>query len=273
VGRPARPLISRERAARAALGVIDVHGLDALNLELIAHRLGVKAPSLYYHFKDKAELLAEVARLILVDVEVKAPSAPSGDWREHLLAVSIATRRSILQHANAAPLLLQFFPRHLLLSAYDHWVGIFPLPKNQHMVVIEGLEKLTMGSALFEAACRSRGIEPMPAFDRAKLPHLADALRSNAHGDEALFIQTVSRFLSAFPSNDAADANLPISARRAVRTATMEQPRRVAAEVTKTTAKASSDGKKATAPPVRKKVAKRPAAPRKVSPARGKTKA
>lgn len=250
--------------------MIDVHGLDALNLELIAHRLGVKAPSLYYHFKDKAELLAEVARLILVDVEVKAPSEPSGDWREHLLALSIATRRSILQHANAASLLLQFFPRHLLLSAYDHWVGIFPLPKDQHMVVIEGLEKLTMGSALFEAACRSRGIEPMPAFDRSKLPHLADALRSNVYGDEALFIETVSRFLSAFPSDDFTQPKRPIRTRRAVRTATMEQPRRAAAEATRTN-KAGAQAEKAAASPAAKKAARRVAAPRK-SPARNKTK-
>src|SRR3546814_3495147 len=53
VGRPAKPLISRDRAARAALGAIDIHGLEALSLELVAQRLGVKAPSLYYHFKHK----------------------------------------------------------------------------------------------------------------------------------------------------------------------------------------------------------------------------
>ncbi|MGQ0697069.1 MAG: TetR/AcrR family transcriptional regulator [Panacagrimonas sp.] len=193
MGRPASPLISRDRAARAALGVIDVHGLDALSLELVAQRMGVKAPSLYYHFKDKAELLSEIARLILVDVQ--APDPKGADWKQALISLSLATRRSILQHPNAAPLLLHFFPRHLLLAAYDHWIAPCSLPTDQHMVLIEGLEKITMGSALFEASCRSRSIEPMPQFDRARLPHLANAIRANSLGEEALFVATISAFL------------------------------------------------------------------------------
>jgi AcrR family transcriptional regulator len=204
LGRPARPLISRERAARAALGVIDVNGLDALSLELVAQRMGVRAPSLYYHFRDKAELLSEIARLILMDV--RAPEPKGKDWKQALVDLSIATRRSILQHPHAAPLLLQFFPRHLLLAAYDHWISISPLPAEMHMVMIEGLEKITLGSALFEASCRSRSIEPMPNFERAKLPHLADAIRANGLGDEALFVATMTAFLDGL-------APRPISAR------------------------------------------------------------
>ncbi|MGQ0619485.1 MAG: TetR/AcrR family transcriptional regulator [Panacagrimonas sp.] len=193
MGRPAKPLISRDRATRAALGVIDVHGLEALSLELVAQRMGVRAPSLYYHFKHKAELLSEIARLLLLDVQV--PEAKDKHWKQALLDLSLATRRSILQHPNAAPLLLQFFPRHLLLAAYDHWISISPLPPEMHMVMIEGLEKITLGSALFEASHRSRAIEPMPAFDRAKLPHLSDAIRANGLGDEALFLATMTAFL------------------------------------------------------------------------------
>ncbi|HKY93453.1 MAG TPA: helix-turn-helix domain-containing protein [Nevskiaceae bacterium] len=186
-------MISRERAARAALGVIDVHGLDALSLELVAQRMGVRAPSLYYHFRDKAELLAEIARLILLDVQ--APDARGKHWKQALLDLAVATRRSILQHPNAAPLLLQFFPRHVLLAAYDHWIAICPLPAEQHLVLIEGLDKITLGSALFEASCRSRSIEPIPPFDRAKLPHLADAIRANTRDDEGLFAATITAFL------------------------------------------------------------------------------
>lgn len=193
MGRPAKPLISRDRAARAALGVIDVHGLESLSLELVAQRMGVRAPSLYYHFKHKAELLSEIARLLLLDVQV--PDAKGMDWKQAMLNLSIATRRSILQHPNAAPLLLQFFPRHLLLAAYDHWIATCDLPADKHMVLIEGLEKITMGSALFEASCRSRGMAPMPQFDRAKLPHLASAVRENALDDEALFVATMTGFL------------------------------------------------------------------------------
>ena len=220
MGRPAKPLISRDRAARAALGVIDVHGLEALSLELVAQRMGVRAPSLYYHFKHKAELLSEIARLLLLDVQV--PDAKGVEWKQALLNLSIATRRSILQHPNAAPLLLQFFPRHLLLAAYDHWIATCDLPADMHMVLIEGLEKITMGSALFEASCRSRSMAPMPQFDRGKLPHLAGAVRANGLDDEALFIATMTAFLDglsppvAVPARRAATTKRVVAKKKAV---------------------------------------------------------
>lgn len=197
MGRPSKPVISKERAARAALDVIDVQGIDALTLALVARRLGVKAPSLYHHFHNKADLLAEVARLILRDASVPAASA-GPDWREMLISLSLSVRRSILRHPHAASLMLQFFPRSLMLAAYDHWISIYDVPPEQYMLVIEGTEKLTFGSALFSATCRARGIPLMPTFDSKKLPRLALAIRSNPLDEEATFVATLRRFLSAF---------------------------------------------------------------------------
>jgi AcrR family transcriptional regulator len=197
LGRPSKPIITKERAARAALAVIDAEGISKLSLDLVARRLGVRAPSLFYHLKNKAELLAEVARIILQDVVVPEPRA-GADWREKLVNLSLATRRSILRHPNAAPLLLEFFPRYLMLSSYNHWLPTYKAPPETHMLIIEGLEKLTFGSALFGAVARSRGIDPMPKFDAEKLPHLALALRSNPLDEEKTFEATLRRFLSAF---------------------------------------------------------------------------
>ncbi len=174
--------------------MIDVQGLDSLSLELVARRIGVKAPSLYYHFKDKSELLSEVARLLLVDVEL--PEWDADDWEESVVRLLIAVRRSILRHPNAAPLLLQFFPKQLLLPTYDRYAAGYPLPVEWRMMMIEGLEKLTFGSAFFEAAARARGIEPMPAFDHGRLPSLAAAIRANSLDDEGLFVETVRAFIA-----------------------------------------------------------------------------
>lgn len=205
MGRPAKALISRDSAARAALKLIDERGLDVLSLELIAKRLGVKAPSLYHHFHDKAEILAEVARLLLIDVRV--PPSPGGDWRDRAIEVSVRTRRSILAHPRAAMLLLQFFPRHQLLTAYDYWAGQFPLPPDQRLTLIEGLEKLTFGSALFEASSMARGIEPMPVVDPVQLPALAAAVKANRLSSEEMFVDSIRRLISAFTvETPAADA-------------------------------------------------------------------
>lgn len=194
MARPATALISRERAARAALGVIDVRGLGALSLEAVAKRLGVKAPSLYYHFNDKNALLAEVARLLLVDTPVPAPAdnETPQDW---CVRIAVAARRSILQHPNAAALLLQFFPRHLLLGAYENSLNHYNVSPEQQLMALEGLEALTFGSALFAASSRTRGIDPMPDFDPERYPKLAMAVRRNPYDEEALFIETLRAFL------------------------------------------------------------------------------
>ena len=204
MSRPAKPLITRERAARAALGVIDVQGLESLSLELVARRIGVKAPSLYYHFKDKSELLSEVARLLLVDVEL--PEWKEGDWEENVVRLVVAVRRSILRHPNAAPLLLQFFPKRLLLPSYDNYAADYPLAVEYRMVLIEGLEKLTFGSAFFEASARARSIEPMPDFDHSRFPHLAAAIRANARDDESLFVEMIRAFIAGCRARQPAPA-------------------------------------------------------------------
>jgi AcrR family transcriptional regulator len=154
----------------------------------------VKSPSLYYHFNDKAELLSEVARQILLNV--RYPDASVGGWEERVIALCVATRRSLLSHPNAAPLLLQFFPRHLLLGAYETAVKGYPFTRDIHMTILEGLEKLTIGSALFEASARTRKITSMPEVDAASYPNLAESVAANPFEDEALFVEAVQMFLA-----------------------------------------------------------------------------
>lgn len=173
--------------------MIDARGLESLSLELVARKLGVKAPSLYYHFGDKAELLAEVARLIFVDVE--APDV-SGEWQDDIVELCLAVRRSILRHPNAAPLLLQFFPRHQLLGAYDRNLTAYPFTPAENIVLMEGLEKLTFGSALFESAARAQGVPAFPEVDPDRYPTLALTLRKNRLSDEDLFVETLRTFIA-----------------------------------------------------------------------------
>lgn len=194
MGRPKTPRISRERAARAALDVVDVHGLNGLSLELVARQIGVRAPSLYYHFKDKSELLSEVALLIMR--EIKVAFSASDTWEDMMVRVALATRRTILLHPNAAPLLLEFFPRHFFQRAYDYWIGKCPYPQEFRLMVSESVEKLTYGSTLFAAASRTKGVPQMPDLDPSEYPAFAAAVRSNPYDEEALFEQSVRVFLA-----------------------------------------------------------------------------
>ena len=196
MGRPSKTLITRDSAARVALNVIDTQGLKALSLEAVAKQLGVKAPSLYYHFKNKNELLTDVVLLLLNDIE--PPKIEEDDWEKTLTRLCKLARRGILKHPNAAPLILQYFPRRILLGPDDFWITLCPYPPEFHMTIIDGTEKLTYGSALFGAAALSYDIEPMSEFDPEQLPHLAEAVRKNPYDDEELFEETVKAFLRGF---------------------------------------------------------------------------
>jgi AcrR family transcriptional regulator len=186
-------MISRRGAAEAALAVIDERGLDGFNMALVAKRLGVKSPSLYHHFRGRREVLAEVA-LLLLDPGTFALDAT--DWAERLIELCLKTRRSLLKHPHATSLILQYFPRHLLLDEYDRAVGADPLPAALHMAVIEGTEKITFGSALFEAFSRSAGVPSFPPVDAADYPRLTASLAANPFGDEELFVETLRMFLA-----------------------------------------------------------------------------
>ncbi|GAB3371364.1 TetR family transcriptional regulator [Spongiibacter taiwanensis] len=197
MGRPSKPIISKERATLAALEVIDSEGLDGLSLQRVAKKLGVKAPSLYYHFENKAEMLASVARLILNQAAIPQ-ATPGTDWRETLVQQAIAARHSILLHPNAAPLMLQFFPRQLMMGAYESWIKRYDVKPELQMMVLEGVEKLTFGSALLGAMSRANGIDPGFAINSEKYQHFARATQAAQGNEDTIFEATVRRFLSAF---------------------------------------------------------------------------
>ena len=57
-----RPLLHREAIIAAARELIVADGLEALSLRRLAARLGVTAPALYAHVRDKQDLLRAVAQ-------------------------------------------------------------------------------------------------------------------------------------------------------------------------------------------------------------------
>lgn len=201
MARPPKAIITRERAAQAALAEIEAHGLNGFGLAHVALRLGVKAPSLYHHFSSKDELLAETARLLLVEGRLPEPVAGL-DWREEVVRISCASRRAVLRHPKAAALLLRYFPRQVLMGAYERWAHVYALnnvPAEWRVIVLEGAEKLTFGSALFAAAAQAVGAEQFPVGDPTRYPYLAEAHAANALDDEDIFVACLRAFLNGLP--------------------------------------------------------------------------
>lgn len=188
-GRPATALITHQAAAEAALSMIDANGLGALSLQSVARVLGVSAPSLYHHFRGKEELLTHVARLLLEKVGDEQATW-SSDWEERIIELSVAARRVMLRHPNAAPLALRFFPRRIMLPAYEKSLVDCPYPPEVQIVFSELTEKFTFGSSLFAAAAETHHIPAMPPVDVEHFPLLSRALEV-AQSEEEVFIQAL----------------------------------------------------------------------------------
>lgn len=87
--------VDRAAVVAAAFEVLSEQGMDGLTLRHVAERLGIKAPTLYWHVKNKKDLVDEVSTELWrrIAAEVRAADATGIDL---LRAFAVAMRRTIL---------------------------------------------------------------------------------------------------------------------------------------------------------------------------------
>jgi TetR/AcrR family transcriptional regulator, tetracycline repressor protein len=95
--------VTREQIVAAALDLLDEAGLDGLTLRELAGRLGIRAPTLYWHVRDKRELLDLLAAAILEEtLDGWREPRPGQPWWEWLAARARAMRAALLAHRDSA---------------------------------------------------------------------------------------------------------------------------------------------------------------------------
>ncbi|MDO0926093.1 TetR/AcrR family transcriptional regulator [Streptomyces sp. TG1A-8] len=97
-----RAPLDRGRVAETALRLLNETGLDGLTLRAIAGELDVKAPALYWHFKDKQALLDEMATEMYRRMVAGTSLDPADTWRERLLKVNRGLRTALLGYRDGA---------------------------------------------------------------------------------------------------------------------------------------------------------------------------
>ncbi|HXI94776.1 MAG TPA: TetR family transcriptional regulator [Candidatus Acidoferrum sp.] len=95
--------LSRARLVSEALALVQEEGLEALSMRALANRLNVKAASLYWHVRDRRELLELLAESILD--RAAAPSATG--WRDGVLRLAAALQSAIASQQDAGRILLE----------------------------------------------------------------------------------------------------------------------------------------------------------------------
>lgn len=95
--------ITRERIVAAALDLLDENGMEGVTVRALAARLEVRPPALYWHVRNKQELLDEMSTTVMRRVvDAVSRSEPGASWREDLVGYAHVLRAEFLLHRDGA---------------------------------------------------------------------------------------------------------------------------------------------------------------------------
>jgi TetR/AcrR family transcriptional regulator, tetracycline repressor protein len=118
----ARPRLPLTRAAivEAALRVLDREGVDGLSMSRVAQELGTGAASLYWHVRNKDELLQLLSERLGDELALPAPDPTR--WQEQLKAVARQIRAAAHRHRDSARISLGRLPSGPALARVTEWL-------------------------------------------------------------------------------------------------------------------------------------------------------
>ncbi|MGY1604952.1 TetR/AcrR family transcriptional regulator C-terminal domain-containing protein [Geodermatophilus sp. SYSU D00815] len=180
--------LSRKDVVRAAVEVLDEEGLPGLTLRAVAARLGVSAPTLYWHVRDKRHLLDLVAEQVLAEVPESTRAPREGESIWEWLAESTRLRRALLlAHRDSVQVVAGNRPTDEALPGIESTLRVLVaagLEPAEAVRVLTALGSYLLGDALETQAARDRPAEDPPEGDPARFPLLDAATRSVGDDDE-----------------------------------------------------------------------------------------
>ena len=162
--------LTRERVVAEARRVVEAHGVEALSMRALAHRLGVSTMAIYNHVTGKHDLIGAIAQGVVQ--EFRAPSG-DGDWRERVRVCFRALRQVCLANPRLIPLVetvevlhpAVFRPMEGTLAALQE-AGIDLQEALQAYFL---LTNFTMGQVSYEIRGPFRGLDPAEAVRRGAI--------------------------------------------------------------------------------------------------------
>jgi TetR/AcrR family tetracycline transcriptional repressor len=181
--------LDRAQVVKAAIELLDEVGLDGLTLRRLAQELGVQAPALYWHFKNKQELLDQmVVTISATEAPVQMPD-DGQSWDDWLAQRARGMRRSLNSHRDGAMLAASTHPQPSQWQDIESQIsvlidaGMRPADAMRAMLTVGNY---VSGFTLEEQADRMRGatandLDPAE-FEKALrafagYPRLSEALR------------------------------------------------------------------------------------------------
>jgi AcrR family transcriptional regulator len=115
-----RAPLTRQAIVDAALRVLDSDGMDGLSMRRVGEELGAGAASIYWHVRNKDELLQLVFERVMEEAELPPPD-PSR-WQEQLAALSVQMRAILTRHRDVARISLGRAPIGPGVAVFTEWM-------------------------------------------------------------------------------------------------------------------------------------------------------
>ncbi|MCC5478252.1 TetR/AcrR family transcriptional regulator [Streptomyces barringtoniae] len=119
-----RDTLTQEQIVRTAVRLLDDEGLEGLNMRSLGKRLGAAATAVYWHVKNKDDLVLLAADRVWHEVDL--PTLDADDWRGTATVMADRLHAMLVRH----PWLVQAIGSHLLYGTGkarydDHLLGVF----------------------------------------------------------------------------------------------------------------------------------------------------
>lgn len=146
---------NRETVATAALELLDEVGIEGVSTRRLAQRLGLEQPAIYWHFRNKAELLSAMAEAAMEPHAKARLPTPSEDWRAWFAENMRSFRRTLLRHRDGARLHAGTRPRQADLGRIAHKLDFLiasGIPEEHAKMAMLAAGYFTVGCVLEEQA-------------------------------------------------------------------------------------------------------------------------
>jgi len=157
--------VTRDDVINTAIQLLQEVGLDSLTLRRLATELGISAPTLYWHVKDKRELLDLMSAEMVRVAREKMPPFPQGlPWDEKIAEGMRRQYEAIIAWRDGARVVAGNRPTEAALPQIEQFVKMWVeagFPPNEALAYILTFGDFITGCALeHQAEIERRRIQP-----------------------------------------------------------------------------------------------------------------
>lgn len=156
--------VTRNEVVRTAIRLLQEVGLDGLTLRRLARELGIAAPTLYWHVKDKHELLDLMAEVIVNHYSDGLPPIPDDlEWWQKIAEGMRRQYRALIHYRDGARVVAGNRPTAASLPDIEKFLNIWieaGFPPDEALATALTMGDFIAGSALeFQAEAERQRTE------------------------------------------------------------------------------------------------------------------